>query len=76
MKLKIIFGAIVLILISTLNTFAVDLGDPGDDPCDIGGFQDVNCPLDTWVNMLFIAVCIFAAYHLYRRAKSASLGAR
>jgi hypothetical protein len=64
MKLKIAFGVIVLLLISTVNLFAQTLPCDGDDP-------DGGCPLDTWVIVLVIAASFFAAFRLYRSKKSA-----
>jgi len=64
MKLKIGFGVIVLLLISTVNLFAQTLPCNGNDP-DAG-----DCPLDTWVIALAIGASFFAAIKLYRSKKS------
>jgi hypothetical protein len=63
MKLKISFGIIVLLLISTAGAFAQVLPCGGDDP-------DAGCPLDTWVIVLAIIVSSFAVLKLQRRKKS------
>jgi hypothetical protein len=65
MKLKIGFGVILLLLISTVNVFGQTLPCNGDDP-DAGA-----CPLDAWVIALAIGASFFAAIRLYRNKKSA-----
>jgi hypothetical protein len=63
MKLKFGFSVIVLLIISTLSTYAQTL------PCN-GSDDDGTCPLDTWVILLVAFVSIFVAFRLYRRKKS------
>jgi len=63
MKLKTAFITILILLASTIHTFAQVLPCGGDDP-------DATCPLDTWVIALVIAASFFAAVKLYRRKKS------
>ena len=70
MKLKIIFSVIILLLISALSVYAQGGGvDP--EPCGPTDIDDQNCPLDTWVIVLVVAGCIFAAFRLYDRKRSA-----
>jgi hypothetical protein len=63
MKLKTALIAILILLVSTLHTFAQPLPCYGDDP-------DAACPLDTWVIALVVVASFFAVTRLYRRKKS------
>jgi hypothetical protein len=61
MRIKIFFGAFLLLMLNVVVLYA-QAGFPcGDvDP-------DALCPLDTWVIVLAIATVIFAAFHLNRK---------
>jgi hypothetical protein len=64
MRIKIFFGAFLLLMLNVVMLYA----QPGE-PC--GGVDpDATCPLDTWVIVLAFAAVIFAAFHLNRKQKS------
>ncbi len=65
MKLKMTICVVILLLISSLCTYAQE-GLPCSDTDNDG-----SCPLDTWVIVLVVVVSIFGAFRLYRLKKNA-----
>jgi hypothetical protein len=69
MRIKIFFGAFLLLMLNTVVLFA----QPGE-PCQ-GLDVDNPCPLDTWVVVLAVVAVLFAAIHLYRKQSAQNNGA-
>jgi hypothetical protein len=66
MRIKIFGCALILLMLNVV--FVYGQGEPcgGTDP-------DATCPLDTWVIVLAAGASIFAAMHLYRKQRSATV---
>jgi len=61
MRMKIFFGTLLLLMLTTATLFAqVDNPCTGDDP-------DGNCPLDSWVIVFAAVALVLAALHLHRK---------
>jgi hypothetical protein len=66
MKMKIIYGALLLLMLNVSAVCAQGLACGGTDP-------DGSCPLDAWVTVLAGVAVVFAAAHLYRKQKHVQL---
>jgi len=74
MRIRIFFSTLLLLMFNVAALFAQS-GDP-NGPCGLNDDDNTNCPLDTWVVALAVVAVIFAAVHLHKKQKRASLEIR